>query len=66
MKKMLFAIALTVIALVICIEISPASIHSSTVFSTEEKTQIQLNVLVNTVGPIDKDKLLELIKSIIG
>lgn len=48
-----------IIALIIflSVELRPAQIYHSSIFTTSEKTEIQLEVLANTMFPIDKEIL---------
>ena len=50
---------LLMIIMLIYVEMRPVSIASSTVFTTEEQTEITMYVVLNTLNKIDKDKLVQ-------
>ena len=51
--KVISVIAGIVILLFLNIEVRPVQIYSSSIFTTPENTEIKINVLMNTLLPID-------------
>ena len=45
------------------IEIKPATVASSTIYTTADQTEVKMYVIANTLLPIDKEKLAEEILS---
>ena len=58
-KKRIIVFTVFLVFVVLCTEIRPVSIVSSTLFSTENRIEIKIYVIANTLGKIDEKKLAE-------
>ena len=59
MKKGIIVVTVLLVFVLLCMEIRPATITSSTVFSMENQTEVKLYVIANTLGMINEEKLAE-------
>lgn len=57
--KAIGIVAGTIILLFFSIEMRPVQIYNSLIFTTPGNTEIKLNILMNTLLPVDEEKLIK-------
>lgn len=57
--KTICVVAGIIVLLFLNIEMRPARIHNSSIFTTPGNTEIKLNILMNTMLPVDEENLVK-------